>query len=147
MKKILLLIFIVGTISISFGQKGSREKVKAFKIAYLSEQLDLSSEEAQKFWPIYNDHDKIVNQVKREGHKSLKRVRESGGINKLNEEDANELIRDYLNAEEKKNQSRINMIKNLKNAISNKKILKLIVAEKDFNKRLLRHLRDRKKKQ
>ena len=32
-----------------------REKIRAHKIGFLTEKLDLSPEEAQKFWPLYNE--------------------------------------------------------------------------------------------
>jgi len=36
--------------------RNRHEQIQAMKIAYITERLDLSSEEAEKFWPIYNDY-------------------------------------------------------------------------------------------
>jgi hypothetical protein len=52
MKKFLLLICFIITGSITVAQNGNR--LEALKIAYITKRLDLSPEEAQKFWPIYN---------------------------------------------------------------------------------------------
>jgi hypothetical protein len=52
MKKFLLLICFIITVSITVAQNGNR--LEALKIAYITKRLDLSPEEAQKFWPIYN---------------------------------------------------------------------------------------------
>lgn len=38
------------------GQKGNGSRIEALKIAYLTKKLNLSTEEAQKFWPIYNQY-------------------------------------------------------------------------------------------
>lgn len=38
------------------GQKGTGSRIEALKIAYLTKKLNLSTEEAQKFWPIYNEY-------------------------------------------------------------------------------------------
>jgi hypothetical protein len=38
------------------GQKGNGSRIEALKIAYLTKKLNLSTEEAQKFWPIYNEY-------------------------------------------------------------------------------------------
>ena len=56
MKRFLLLSFFVITVSVSLAQNGNRklEPLEPLKIAYITKRLDLSPEEAQKFWPIYN---------------------------------------------------------------------------------------------
>jgi hypothetical protein len=62
MKKIILIIVMaLGISAVSLaqdddggGQKGGR--IEALKIAYLTKKLNLSTEEAQKFWPIYNEY-------------------------------------------------------------------------------------------
>lgn len=48
----------------AFSQDRNRKdggRLEAYKIAYLTNKLKLSSEEAQKFWPIYN---KYVNEIR-----------------------------------------------------------------------------------
>ena len=34
-----------------------KEKIRAYKVAFLTEKLNLSAKEAQKFWPLYNEFD------------------------------------------------------------------------------------------
>ena len=36
------------------GNKG--EKIEALRIAFISQQLNLNTQEAQKFWPVYNQY-------------------------------------------------------------------------------------------
>lgn len=48
-----LLVFRVSA------QDGNR--LGALKIAYLTKKLDLSTEEAQRFWPIYNKYDEEIH--------------------------------------------------------------------------------------
>jgi hypothetical protein len=52
MKRTLLYCFFAFSFLIGFAQDGHR--IEALKIAYITKRLDLSPEEAQKFWPIYN---------------------------------------------------------------------------------------------
>ena len=54
MKRLLLLTGFVFTFLIGVAQNGNR--LEALKIAYITKKLDLSPEEAQKFWPIYNQY-------------------------------------------------------------------------------------------
>ncbi len=41
----------------------AEEKIQAMEVGYISQKLNLSTEEAQKFWPIYNEYKRDINQV------------------------------------------------------------------------------------
>jgi hypothetical protein len=66
MKKYLL---IVSTLLLSFSlakaqdRNGQRaEKIQALKIAFITQKLQLTSAQAEKFWPVYNQYqDEIKN--------------------------------------------------------------------------------------
>jgi hypothetical protein len=62
MKRLLLLTGFVFTFLIGVAQNGSR--LEALKIAYITKKLDLSPEEAQKFWPIYNQYSAELKQAR-----------------------------------------------------------------------------------
>lgn len=62
MKRFLLLSFFVFTVFIGISQEGHR--LEALKIAYITKNLDLSPEEAQKFWPIYNLYSAELKQAR-----------------------------------------------------------------------------------
>src|SRR4051812_4226250 len=70
MKKIYLIVMLCLTFgSATFAQnhKGGRpETVEAIKIAYFTKKLSLSPEEAQKFWPIYNQYFDEIRQVRQQ---------------------------------------------------------------------------------
>jgi hypothetical protein len=65
------LLFIITllciTTSSGYAQQGSdaelRDRIRAAQIAYLSQKLDLTPDEAQKFWPLYNQYTKEVEQL------------------------------------------------------------------------------------
>lgn len=65
------LFTLLTTASVSSAQQGSddaTEKIKAIQIQYLAKKLDLSPEEAQKFWPVYNNYTQEVEQLIAERH-------------------------------------------------------------------------------
>ncbi len=147
MKKIIVFICIVFTSFGSFAQNGPRERMKAFKIAYITEQLNLTSKEAQQFWPIYNNHESVVENLKRKERMLIKGIKGAhNGPDGLSDKQAGDFLDQYLKAEEQKSQARQKLITDLKKAISNKKILKLIKAETDFNRRILDRIRERRKR-
>ncbi|GAA4276131.1 sensor of ECF-type sigma factor [Aquimarina mytili] len=146
MKKIFLLICIAFTTYSSFAQNGPRERMKAFKVAYITEKLNLTSKEAQQFWPIYNAHEKTVENLKRKGRKLIKGLQnKSNGPDGLNDAQAGEFLSQYMDNEEQKSKARQALISDLKKILPNMKILKLIKAESDFNKRILERIRERRK--
>ena len=43
-----------------------QQNIEALKIAFISKELSLTPEEAQKFWPVYNQYSKELNNTLRE---------------------------------------------------------------------------------
>lgn len=80
MKKLLviLLIFVQG---VGFAQERlSEEKRKEFesqKIAFFTKELDLSPEEAVKFWPLYNEMGKKMREAEGEMRKKARDMRDA----------------------------------------------------------------------
>lgn len=69
MKKYLLLIFTLCSFLMVNAQKrgggGDGDKIQALKIAFITQKLDLTTAEAQKFWPVYNLYDDEVKNLKK----------------------------------------------------------------------------------
>ena len=66
MKKYLLIILtFFASFSFAYAQNGNGqrgEKIQALKIAFITQKLHLTSAEAEKFWPVYNEYnDEIKN--------------------------------------------------------------------------------------
>ena len=68
MKRFLLLTSFIFTFLIGVAQNGNR--LEALKIAYITKKLDLSPEEAQKFWPIYNMYSAELKQARQNAIKN-----------------------------------------------------------------------------
>src|ERR687890_150383 len=69
MKKILLLtLFFLNFSYFCYSQDKREDKIKAIQIAYLTEQLQLTPDEAQKFWPVFNRYKDEVKQARVESH-------------------------------------------------------------------------------
>lgn len=145
MKTKLILIFLLLT-SLSFaqGMKEKKEKIKALKIAYITEQLDLTSDEAQKFWPIYNAFDDKQFDIRHNKMKVVVNKFEEGGIDKLSEKEATDLITKMDAYEDEMHNLKKKYLKDLLTVLPAKKIIKLKKAEDEFNRKLLREFRERK---
>ncbi len=68
MKRLLLLTCFAFTILIGVAQNG--KNLVALKIAYITKRLDLSPEEAQKFWPYYNQYSEELARTRQDAIKN-----------------------------------------------------------------------------
>ncbi len=147
MKKTLLYISLFFISLGAFAQNGSRERMKAHKVAYITEQLNLTSQEAQQFWPIYNAHEETVQKLKMQERKMIKDLKQTNnGTDGLSDQQAGDFLATYLDTQEQKSKSRKKLILDLQKILPNKKIIKLIKAKSDFNKRILDRIRERRKR-
>ena len=147
MKKIIapILLLLVTTFSFAQGHKEKQEKIKALKVAYITEQLQLTSDEAQKFWPIYNDYQEKQFDLRHEKMRSILNKLEIGTIEKLSEKEASSLLDQMENIEENLFLLQKKFTKDLQGIVSDKKIMKLKKAEGDFNRHLLKQMREKRK--
>jgi len=146
MKKIVLFVlFMSAAFSSVHAQQDKHEKIRAFKTAYLTEQLSLTSSEAEKFWPVYNEYENKMIALKRDSYKVTRgNIEKQGGIDALDEKAAREYMKKILENEQQMTLMKIEMYNRLKPILSSKKILNLYQAEHDFNRRLLDEYRGKK---
>ena len=140
-----IVILLISTLSFSQGFKEKKEKVKALKVAYITEQLDLTKEEAQKFWPIYNAFDDKQAELRHEKMRAILDRFEPGNVDKLSEKEASTLLTQMEAVEESLFTLRKKFIKDLQGVLSAKKIVKLKKAEEDFNRTLLKQMKERRR--
>ena len=133
MKKITIILLLFTSLSL-FSQS-RRDKIKALKVSFITERLNLTQQEAQKFWPIYNDFDDNYLKIKHSEIRSINKEFKSNTVT-LSDEKANELLNKLMDAENKLHNLDIDLIAKLKKVISPKKIILLKQAEEDFNKKL-----------
>jgi hypothetical protein len=126
MKKLLFTIAII-LVGFSFviaqpdNKQNRAEKVQALKIAFITQKLDFTSEEAQKFWPVYNRYESEIKQVML--------TNKGGGDVIDNEEKVLNIKKSY----------RSEFIK----VIGPPKTNTLFNAEREFRGVLMRHLKDK----
>ena len=146
MKKKLTLSVLLLFTALSFSQdfKEKREKIKALKVAYITEQLELTTDEAQRFWPIYNANEEKQFELRHKKMRSIINKFENGGLEKLSDKEAASLIDQVESIEDELHDYKKKYIKELKTVISAKKIIKLKKAEDEFNRKLMKQFRGKK---
>ncbi len=147
MKLLKIVTALVMFTSLNFYAQGDkmkekREQIKAMKVAFLTTELDLSSAEAEKFWPIYNVfEDKEFELKHRKMRSFIKKLKE--GKNKMTEKEDSTLLNQIENNEEEIFMLRKKFISNLKGVLPALKIIRLKKSEEDFNRKLLMQYRNK----
>jgi Skp family chaperone for outer membrane proteins len=142
---ITILFLLATTFTFAQGHKEKQEKIKALKVAYITEQLEFTTDEAQKFWPIYNDYQEKQFDLRHEKMRSILKKLEGDAFEKLSEKEASALLSQMQGVEETLFTLQKKYIKDLQSILSDKKIMKLKKAEGDFNRHLLKQMREKHK--
>ncbi|WP_121665732.1 hypothetical protein [Mesonia aquimarina] len=142
MKNLIITLIFCCFFSAVFAQEKSDEKIKSLKTAYITETLELTSKEAEKFWPIYNEFERKTDSLYDKKWCSVKNGLET--IDSLDEETADALLTEYLSMKEQSVTFKKDFVKRLKTVIPSTKILKLKKAEHDFHKILLEKYGEKK---
>ena len=138
----LFLLFItIGT----FAQprfREKREQIKSLKVAYITDELQLTTDEAAKFWPLYNAYDDKQKELRQDKLRSYM-DRLDDNIDKMNDKEATDLLNKMESAEDELYQLRKKFVASLKGILSPVKIIKLKKAEEGFNRKLLKQYREK----
>ncbi len=141
--KMLALVFALLVTASFYGQRRPGERIKALKVAFITERLNLNSEEAQAFWPIYNAHSDKLEALRR---KEISEVRAPlKNMDGMSDRDVNNLLQQTIAIQQERHNENMSFIKEMGKAISAKKAFLLIKAEEDFKKRLLQQIQKRRK--
>lgn len=144
MKNLITLVILVTFSLASWAQHGHAEKIKAFKAGYLTQELDLTPEEAQKFWPVYNEFEQKMHELRFERRKKERdRINALGGPEELSDKQAREILNGLLESEEKALSVKKELYQALNDILSPVKLVELYRAENDFNRRMLSEYRRR----
>lgn len=144
--KHILPLFLLFSLSI-FAQgrhQEKRDQVKALKVSFLTTELNLSSDEAAKFWPVYNAFEEKQFNIRHNKMRQLIKKIDDMGDN-VSEKDAVSYLKQLEDVEEELLNLRKKLVADLKPIIGPVKVLKLRKAEDDFNKKLLARYKERKK--
>lgn len=138
MKQLLIPIIALLLSVNTYSQRPDKEKVKALKIAHITEQLDLTAKEAQAFWPVYN-----ANEAAQEKLRATSRLKKPESIDALTETEAKTHLEWIVAAELAQQQLEKKYYTELKEVLSAKKILKLMAADRSFRRKLIEAFKER----
>lgn len=146
MKQIALIIttfFLALTVATAQPQHDKvRDRIKALKIAYVTEKLDLSSDQATKFWPVYNSFEKEKHTLRKSFYSKFKDENPTA-----DKKAAHNYIEANLDYQEQELALKKKYKDKLLKVISPEQLVELYQAETGFKRMLLKELHDRRQSQ
>lgn len=144
MKHLNIQTFIVGLLlCLCFQAKAQdgdnpalKDKIKAYEVAYLSQQLNLTPEEAQKFWPLYNNYTREVEQL-------IAERRRNRQDEKKDDNAARQALNKEMDIEQKLLDVRKRYNQEFLKALPPRKAGNVFKAEREFRGQLIRQLKER----
>ena len=116
-----------------------KQKMMSEKIAFLTMELNLTPEEAQVFWPVYNLENKEADKAMGNTiscYRALAKALEEGKA----EGEISKLLEDYLKAQEEQKNVASKAAAQYKKVLPVEKVAKLYIAEEKFRRQHIRRL-------
>jgi hypothetical protein len=131
---ILMMVLSIATQA----QPGRRmERIHAIKVAYLTDKLQLTSEQSARFWPVYNRFEDDRREL-------MFKYRKEKCLTDVSDHDAMRSIDEDIAAQEKMLDLRKKYKDEFLKVISPQQLATLIESEKEFKRLLLQQMKDRR---
>ena len=144
MKKIFITFFALFMTIAVFSQNDRfgehRDKIKALKVALITEKLDLSASEAEKFWPVYNAFEKQQELSRQKSHDK----RDDINFEALSENEAQKLLDEMVASGKMRYDLYNKFILDLNQFLPAKKIILLKKVEEEFKRKMLKEFQKRR---
>lgn len=128
------LIFISAGVAAKAADKNDwKQKMMSEKIAFLTVELDLTPEEAQTFWPVYNTVSTELDNAMQEIFKAYKALSNVIGENRPKAEISSMLDR-YLAAQKKHREIEEGTLERYRKVLPIEKVAKLYLSEEKFRR-------------
>lgn len=124
------------------GQQQGRERLEVAKTTFLSRQMKLTPEEARLFWPVYDQYQEALGQLKDERLEAFQNIAE--GLENKSDQKINAMIDERLLHAEKALEARKKLVRDLREFLPPIKIAVFFRAEQQFNRELQQRMIERR---
>jgi prenyltransferase beta subunit len=132
---ILLLIMVIPSVSGQVRQGNVIRKIQAKKVAFFNEKLQLTPDESEQFWPVYNDYSNRKNLINQQRNSLMAYYIQNE--NNLNEKEMTETLEKILDFQRQETALMENYTNKFRQFMSDSKVIKIFVTELQFRKYLL----------
>jgi Spy/CpxP family protein refolding chaperone len=120
-------------------QQEKRENIESMKIAFLTNKLDLTPDEAQKFWPVYNQYQDKLHELRKQRRMNEKDSKKN--LDELSDKEIAQAIENDLANRQKELDLQKEYNSKFQAVLPIRKVSRLYAAEEQFKMVLLEKLK------
>lgn len=119
-----------------------KQKMMSEKIAFLTVETGITPEEAQTFWPVYNEINKKKDEAMHNVFKTYKNLEDALEAGK-SEKEIERLMEDYIEALETQKEIDSEAVEKYRKVLPVEKVAKLYIGEEKFRRQHIRKLHNK----
>ncbi len=147
MKTVFFSLFLMLGVAVSAqdetDQKARRERMESMRVGFLTKHLELGREEAQVFWPVYNEYQASMNGLRMERRKTFMEARNN--MDEMSDAEVEKLVDREIAFRQKELDIRKKYHSEFKEVLAIKKLGKLYKLETEFKMEILKQAREKRK--
>jgi phage gpG-like protein len=137
MKKLAIILLILCSTSPLLAQRADRqydkEKLEAARVAFITNRINLTASQAEKFWPLFNEHMEERGQLMREMSEINRKASDE-----MSDRQATELMEKRFELQGKMLDQEKSFMRTITNVISPAQALQLTNVHREFTRQLYR---------
>ncbi len=142
-KYLLLTLMLYGALSTLTAQQGAdQQRLKQLKVAYLSDLLELTTDEGQQFWPVYNDYDRQRQRIDEAQRNALLYLFDAE--DEMSEKEIFNRLQTRRTLAEERHELDRKFAEHVLPILGLSRTGKLLGSEEDFKRRMVEELRQRR---
>lgn len=126
-------------------QDERHENIETMKIGFITKKLDLTPEEAQKFWPVYNQYSDKIGELRKKRRQDNRDTKQK--FDEMSDKEVEAAVDNEMIFRQKELDVQKEYHSKFKSVLPMKKVAKLYAAEEQFKMELLNKLKERDHKQ
>lgn len=142
MKKTLLVVLgIIFVLNVQAqndaNRKRNREQIKSAKVAFITNKLNLNSETAQVFWPIFNEYEQEKSGLARKYWEQKRQYSSTRDYSDMSESDASKMLEVYVVQKEAEAKIEKEYLPKFQKVLTAQQTWLLITSESEFRRSLM----------
>jgi hypothetical protein len=137
MKKLAIILLLLCSTSPLLAQRTERqfdrEKLEAARVAFITNRINLTASQAEKFWPLFNEHMEERGELMREMSEINRKASDQ-----ISDRQATELMEKRFQLQEKMLEREKTFMRSITDVISPAQALQLSNVHRDFTRQLYR---------
>lgn len=123
------------------GMPEHNRQIESYRIAFITDKLNLTPKEATAFWPIYNEYNEQIKALRQKDRERTRVIREKAAPT---DKEADAYIQEHFTFRQSELDLTKKYISEFRKVLPTHKVARLVTLEPEFKMQLLRRIHDRR---